>query len=526
MKRQNWTFGAKVAAGTVMLLVVLVSSGILDYRTLTRSADLLDRTTNTMARKLELASVLNEAGSDMSDSGNRMVVASYAKDPAGLTAQEAAFDNSRERFQRALSDFRPLLSTEEGRQIVSRNEDALNAWAAAYAQARQLAESGNSDGAAKILEGAIDPLHRQVAKDSAALAKLAQDQMQNDGRENADALASARWHMLLLWSLGGMAAIFSTWAMRRSAGDIRRVATEMMEGSRQVASAATQVATASQSLAQGTSEQAATLEETSASATEITAVTRKNAENMRAVAGLMTETAQLVDGANQRLAEMIASMKDIHGSSEKISKIIRVIDEIAFQTNILALNAAVEAARAGEAGMGFAVVADEVRNLAHRSAQAAKDTAALIADSIGKSNDGGRKLDQVARSIEQITGAANRVKTLVDEVDMGSQEQAHGMEQISTAVTQMETVTQRNASNAEQSAAASEELAAQARSLRETVERLQEIAGHEETAEPVGVAAPRPVQTSTPLRPAPVAADPAKSSFPLDEMEFGGHEVD
>ena len=160
-----------------------------------------------------------------------------------------------------------------------------------------------------------------------------------------------------------------------------------------------------------------------------------------------------------------------------------MIDEIAFQTNILALNAAVEAARAGEAGMGFAVVADEVRNLAHRSAQAAKDTAALIEESIGKSNEGSRKLDLVAKSIQQITGSSTQVKTLVDEIDVGSQEQSRGIEQISMAVGQMEKVTQRNAANAEESAAASEELAAQARSLYETVERLRQIAGDDESAQ-------------------------------------------
>jgi methyl-accepting chemotaxis protein/methyl-accepting chemotaxis protein-1 (serine sensor receptor) len=172
-------------------------------------------------------------------------------------------------------------------------------------------------------------------------------------------------------------------------------------------------------------------------------------------------------------------MKEINTSSEKISKIIRVIDEIAFQTNILALNAAVEAARAGEAGMGFAVVADEVRNLAHRSAQAAKDTAALIEESIAKSNEGNKKLQLVAGSIQQVTGSATQVKVLADEVDVGSQEQSRGIEQIATAVTQMEAVTQRSAASAEESAAASEELAAQAQTLYDIVQRVRQLVGGE-----------------------------------------------
>ena len=142
-----------------------------------------------------------------------------------------------------------------------------------------------------------------------------------------------------------------------------------------------------------------------------------------------------------------------------------MIDEIAFQTNILALNAAVEAARAGEAGMGFAVVADEVRNLAQRCAQAAKDTASLIEESIAKSNDGKSKVDQVAAAIREITEESTTIKTLVDEVNLGSQEQARGMEQIGKAITQMEQVTQKTAANAEESASAAEELNAQSESL-------------------------------------------------------------
>jgi methyl-accepting chemotaxis protein/methyl-accepting chemotaxis protein-1 (serine sensor receptor) len=157
---------------------------------------------------------------------------------------------------------------------------------------------------------------------------------------------------------------------------------------------------------------------------------------------------------------MVIAMGDIKVSSDKISKIIKVIDEIAFQTNILALNAAVEAARAGEAGMGFAVVADEVRSLAQRSAQAARDTAPLIEESIAKSIDGKAKVDQVAAAIHAITADAGGVKTLVDEISLGGQEQSNGITQISKAFLLMQNVTQASAASAEQGAASAEELTA------------------------------------------------------------------
>lgn len=258
---------------------------------------------------------------------------------------------------------------------------------------------------------------------------------------------------------------------------LKRLVDELDESIGQVSSAAMQISSSSQSLAQGTSEQAASLEETSASSEEMTSMTRKNADNSLQCTQLMSVVDSRVAEANRTLQQMVASMAEINGSSEKISKIIKVIDEIAFQTNILALNAAVEAARAGQAGMGFAVVADEVRSLAERSAQAAKDTAVLIEDSIATTNEGGARLTEVTSVIKSITESANHVKTLVDEVNLGSQEQARGIEQISKAITQIEQVTQRAAASAEETASAGEELSAQSQSMHAALRRLQEISG-------------------------------------------------
>ena len=245
----------------------------------------------------------------------------------------------------------------------------------------------------------------------------------------------------------------------------------------QTASAAGQVASSSQSLAQGSSEQAASLQETSASSEEINAMARRNTENSRSAAELVSQSQQKFAHTGKSLEQMVVAMTEISASSDRISKIIKIIDEIAFQTNILALNAAVEAARAGEAGMGFAVVADEVRNLAQRCAQAARDTSSLIEESIAKSNDGKVKVNDVAVAIRSITEDSVKVKTLVDEVNLGSQEQARGIEQVAKAVSQMEKVTQTTAANAEESAAAAEELTAQSEAVKGIVEELVGMVG-------------------------------------------------
>ena len=247
-------------------------------------------------------------------------------------------------------------------------------------------------------------------------------------------------------------------AVRRISTTLARTVSELSAAFQGTASAAAQIANTSNTLAQGASEQAASLEQTSASSEEISTMTAKNAEHCRLAAEKMNGTAAQIGDANTRLVQMVTSMNEINASSGEISKIIRVIDEIAFQTNILALNAAVEAARAGEAGMGFAVVADEVRNLAQRCAQAARDTARLIEDSIRKTREGKTRLDEVAGVFRFITESTEDVKQRVDEVRTASQEQSRGIHQISTALSQMEQVTRRNAASAEHSASAGETL--------------------------------------------------------------------
>ena len=241
---------------------------------------------------------------------------------------------------------------------------------------------------------------------------------------------------------------------------------------RQVASTASQVSMSALSIAQGASEQAASLEETSASLEEMASMTRRNADHAAQAASLVTGVARQVDESNAAFSGMVASMSAIRESSDKVSRIIKTIDEIAFQTNILALNAAVEAARAGEAGMGFAVVADEVRTLAQRSARAAKDTEALIEESMARTGDGAARVQDVARVISSITGSVSQLEALVGDVREASRQQSEGIAQVSQAIVHMERVTQTTAAAAEETAATSASLNGHAETSMVVVGRL------------------------------------------------------
>lgn len=243
-------------------------------------------------------------------------------------------------------------------------------------------------------------------------------------------------------------------------------------GTEEVSSASSQVAAASQQLAEGTAEQASAVQETSATLEETSSMVRQNRENTQQAAILAKQAKQYAEQSNTQMGQMSKSMAELKNSSNEIAKIIKVIDEIAFQTNILSLNAAVEAARAGDAGKGFAVVAEEVRNLAQRSAQAAKDTAVIIESNISLSDESVDIAQKVKDSVESIGTQASKVSDLLDEIAVATNEQEQGVEQINKAVSQMEAALHANAQTAEEAASASSALSEQAANVKEVVNSL------------------------------------------------------
>ena len=298
--------------------------------------------------------------------------------------------------------------------------------------------------------------------------------------------------------------------VRSIANPIGRSIESLMDVAVSVTSASDQVSSASNQLAEGASEQAAGLEETSAALDEMSSMTKQNAGNASQADRIMKEAIRVIERANESMAKLTASMGEIARSSEDTQKIIKTIDEIAFQTNLLALNAAVEAARAGEAGAGFAVVADEVRNLAMRSAEAAKNTAALIEGTVKRVKEGSELVESTNKEFRAVSLSAAQSSELVAEITAASLEQAQGIEQVSRAVADMNAVIQQNSTASEETAAASGAMHLQSERMKELIEGLAALvegggaSGNAPSAPPDAEAA-RTVRVVSATRKRPVA---------------------
>ena len=467
------TVGKKVAltCGTLLTVNVLLSSIALQgiQRLNKRSQSLANESLKGLGILAELDNALLETR------GNHWKHIALT-DSTAKARVEAADGAWIKEVDEKLNEYSSVCFEPEDRALYSKLKSLWEQFQQSWAPIEALSRAGKSDEAGRRHLSDITPLSTELRKTIRDLEGYNRKQGSNNAELSRIEFQSVRfwtWSLLsLAVALGSVMVFFVVSGLTRT---LLTTAGELSLGAEQTVNASAQVSSSSQTLAQGASEQAASLEETSASTEEINAMTQRNAENSKAAAELTAKVDTQVKEANQNLTLMTTAMYEINSSSESISKIIKVIDEIAFQTNILALNAAVEAARAGEAGMGFAVVADEVRNLAQRSAQAARDTAALIEGSISKSKNGRAKLSEVERSIQSITGTASQLRVLIDQVHVGSQEQARGIGEIAKAVMQMEKVTQSNAASAEESASAAEELNAQAAVVNEAVGRLKSL---------------------------------------------------
>ena len=466
----------EVSFGLIAFFVLILSA--VSIRAVSALGGRLDVAVNQTARRMDLVQAMGKRVQEMVASARGSQLAWLNGDVETAQACRRQLDEATRRVSEQIRELEPLLNTPQGRRGLEAMAAHLSSWKTLSGECLRDAEKREFAHAYALTKDRLVPLIGEMEKLIAGLVQRERSYLAQSARDAAANVSSNRWISLsmagvaLTFALGGFSFVR---LMNRS---LRRTAAELRSGAEEVSGAAVQVASASQSLAQGASEQAASLEETSASSEEVSSMVRRNATSSEDAARAAEGAGVHVAEANQALGRMLASMAQINASSDKISKIIHGIDEIAFQTNILALNAAVEAARAGEAGMGFAVVADEVRSLAHRSAQAAKDTADLIQESIAVSSNGKAKLDEVTRGIQAVTAETDRLKKLAGEVQQGSQEQTRGMEHISRAILQMEQVTQQTAANAEENAAAGEQLSAHAETLLRISHDLTLMVGH------------------------------------------------
>lgn len=494
---KHWTIARRIILGFTAVILTAIALGAFAYIRLVT----IKRGTTEIARQ-SVPGLLAIGGIESLARQNYSATLKYvaAKTAGERAALMSVIQTNITRINTLTNDYAATIEQPQARELFEGMLKARAAYVPAFKTVCQMIDEGKAAEAVAYFQTQVEPASSGFM--SAIEAAVAQNKAATTlvTTRIDDSTRSAQNGILAGLGAAVAAAVAMSLIIILAINRVlTTVATTLDQGAGELAAAAGEVAAASQSLAEGNSEQAASLEETSASLEEMASMTRRNAEDAANAKELANQTRAAAEAGATDMRAMNTAMEAIKTSSDNIAKIIKTIDEIAFQTNILALNAAVEAARAGEAGMGFAVVAEEVRNLAQRSAQAARDTAERIEDSIRKSEDGVGISAKVAQALEEMVAKVRAMDQFVAGIAAASSEQSQGISQVNQAIGQMDKVTQSSAASAEETAGASEELNAQAVAVSESVAELMRLTGN----------ATRPVRAKNN---APQPADPGQGS--------------
>jgi methyl-accepting chemotaxis protein len=514
----TWSIPRRIALGFLALFLIALALGLLGlWQILSLQGNVETVASNSVPSVVTLNRMM-QLNAQAARSVRRAII-----DAAEGTRSGADVTNLFESFtgdmQKAISDYTSLVLDEKDHTLLRSSADASDRQFDACREALGLLQEGKVEAARVVLRDRIDPLGQECAAAFNAAVEYNADVAQQES-ESARRKVRQSYFIIgtaLLAALA-LASVLGAAIVRATAGALRGIADALESNATQTATAAGQLSSVSQAFATGCSEQGSSVAQTSAALEEMSTMIRSTADNAAKAKDLANGARQAADSGAATMVAMNEAMSAIEASSAEVAKIVKNIDEIAFQTNILALNAAVEAARAGEAGAGFAVVADEVRSLAQRSAAAARETADKIETAIAKSRHGSASCGRVGESLGEIAEKVTAADNLVAEIATAAREQTHGIKQIGVAMNQMDSITRGNAARAEETASAAAELHSQAHLMQEGVDHLRRLLGGTAARTlpaPVAAASRPATRLPAPIRPAARRSPSLQAAAPI-----------